>query len=152
VEKLTELGASAFFPFVCERSVRLQGGNTADKFAAVAVAALKQCDGAFLPTVQEPQPLEVAIAAVQAAGYTPLVASEAERALMLPTALEQHSGDLCLVIGPEGGWSDAERAWFAARGLPQVSLGNHVVRAETAAIAGMSMILGAQLKNNSQYY
>jgi 16S rRNA (uracil1498-N3)-methyltransferase len=48
--------------------------------------------------------------------------------------------DTALFIGPEGGWSEAERALFAARGLPLVRFGPHVMRIETAAVVGAAMI------------
>ena len=152
VEKLTELGVHAFFPFTSQRSVRQPSGNTAEKFAAVAVAAMKQCDGAFLPTVHGTRPLRPALEHLQEMGYTPLVASEAEQSNLLPVVLGQVHGDVCLVIGPEGGWSDEERAWFASAGLRTVSLGNHILRAETAAIAGAAMVVGHNLHGNHEFY
>ncbi|MCD4829659.1 MAG: 16S rRNA (uracil(1498)-N(3))-methyltransferase [Candidatus Cloacimonetes bacterium] len=152
VEKLTELGVSAFYPFTCEHSVRRPSGNTTARFVTVATAAMKQCDGAFLPLVHDTQPLRQTLDAIRAAGYTPLVASETECGSLLPVALGKVTGDMCLVIGPEGGWSEAEREWFEAEGLHTVSLGNHVLRAETAAIAGAGMVVGAFLSGNSEFY
>ena len=152
VEKLTELGVAEFFPFVSERAVRKPGGNTLDKFDAVAVAAMKQCDGAFLPVVHDTASLEKAVSTAQQAGYTVLIASESERGEHLPHALDEITGDVCLVIGPEGGWSDAEKAWFASAGLRTVGLGNHILRAETAAIAGVGMIVAQRLRSDPSFY
>lgn len=52
-------------------------------------------------------------------------------------------GSLCLVIGPEAGWSDNERGKFLASGFKPLSLGPRVLRAETAFTAGAALLLGA---------
>ena len=50
---------------------------------------------------------------------------------------------VALLVGPEGGWTDEERAEFAASGWTPVSLGPSILRAETAAIAGLAIVSAA---------
>ena len=50
------------------------------------------------------------------------------------------SADLVLVVGPEGGWSDAERAKLGAAGAAPIALGARVLRAETAVFAGLAVV------------
>ena len=47
---------------------------------------------------------------------------------------------MMLLVGPEGGWSPAERTLLADRGCRAVSLGPHVLRTETAAVVGLSFL------------
>jgi 16S rRNA (uracil1498-N3)-methyltransferase len=53
--------------------------------------------------------------------------------------------DAALLAGPEGGWTEEERAAAAASGWISASLGPQILRAETAVIAGLSVILNAYL-------
>ncbi|MFO7896496.1 MAG: RsmE family RNA methyltransferase, partial [Candidatus Cloacimonadales bacterium] len=51
VEKLTELGVREFYPLISERTVRKAGKNICQKFEKIAIAAIKQCDNAYLPQI-----------------------------------------------------------------------------------------------------
>lgn len=133
VEKCTELGAAAFFPLVTEHSVRQASANTLQRFAKVALAAIKQCDNPWLPQVYPALSLSEALREIRSQGYTPIVCSESKRGQWLHHLALDVSCKPCFLIGPEGGWSEAEFQQFEA--LEQISLGNLVTRAETAAIA-----------------
>jgi 16S rRNA (uracil1498-N3)-methyltransferase len=58
-------------------------------------------------------------------------------------AHRQPGHSVALLVGPEGGWTDREREQFAAAGWQPVSLGPHILRAETAAIAALAIINAA---------
>ena len=127
VQKLTELGVDRIVPFTASRSVvrwdRGRSDGHVDRLRRVAREAAMQCRRSWLPEVAALAPFgEVAAlpgAAMADAGGAPPT-------LEHPTVL----------IGPEGGWSDEERAC----GLPVVGLGAHVLRAETAAIAAATLL------------
>ena len=72
---------------------------------------------------------------------TRILLSENERQLSLKDALATHSpGDeLLLACGPEGGWSEEELTLFSKNGWTSASLGNTILRAETAAIAATAI-------------
>ena len=117
VQKLTELGVDHIVVFGAARSVPRWDAakieRNIDRLQRVAAEALMQSHGVYLPTVRfQPNVPETAV-----------LADFGGRAIA--------GGDTCLAIGPEGGWSDEERA----AAPDAVSLGSTVLRAETAAIA-----------------
>lgn len=127
VQKLTELGVDRILPFVAERSVaRWEGERAArhvDRLRRVSREAAVQARLAFLPIVTELTDFS-AVAALPGA-------ARCDRGGRAPSL------DLpILLVGPEGGWSDAERD----HPLPVVGLGPTVVRAETAAIAAGALL------------
>jgi 16S rRNA (uracil1498-N3)-methyltransferase len=146
VEKLTELGVRAFFPVISTRTV--QRADSADKYRRTALTAIKQCDNAFLPEVFEPALLEKALDEIRSRGWTVWVASEVER----DNFPEFPDRDACLLIGPEGGFTEAEFDLFRRREIPTFTLGNHVLRAETAAIAAAALWMGGRRKMDGGYY
>jgi 16S rRNA (uracil1498-N3)-methyltransferase len=133
VQKLTELGADRIVPFMAARSVvrwdeRRAAGNV-ERFRRVAREASMQCRRAWLPTVDEVTDFATATALPAAALAD---ADGAAPSLAHPTVL----------VGPEGGWSEEERAC----GLPAVALGAHVLRAETAAMAATALLAGLRAR------
>ncbi|MBW6514001.1 MAG: 16S rRNA (uracil(1498)-N(3))-methyltransferase [Candidatus Syntrophosphaera sp.] len=133
VEKCTELGAAAFFPLVTEHSVRQASDNTLQRFHKTALAAVKQCDNPWLPEVLQPQGPQQALDAIRDRGYTPILCSERRPDIWLHHLSPVKTGNPCFLIGAEGGWSEAEFALF--EGLEEITLGDLVTRAETAAIS-----------------
>jgi 16S rRNA (uracil1498-N3)-methyltransferase len=127
VQKLTELGVDRIVPFAAERSVvRWRDQRAAghiERLRRVAREAAMQSRRCWLPDVSEP------MAFVDAAS-APRVAL-AERGGE-PPSLEHPT----ILIGPEGGWTDDERA----RVGHHVSLSDQVLRVETAAIAAAALL------------
>ncbi len=133
VEKCTELGAEAFFPLLTEFSVREASVNTASRFDRIALAAIKQCDNPWLPKVFDPLPLARALDGIRDLGYTPVVCSERRPQQWLHHLKLDNGVKPCFLIGPEGGWGKDD--FTSLEGLPEVTLGPLITRAETAAIA-----------------
>lgn len=136
VEKAVELGVSRLVPVSTEftNSERLRR----DKAEAHMREAAEQCGALCLPEVDEVTPLSRLLA-----GWDParriLWADEA-RAGAGVTIAGLGPGPWSILIGPEGGFSDEERARLAA--LPfvvPVSLGPRILRAETAAVAAITL-------------
>ncbi len=151
VEKLTELGVKAFFPIQTERTMRKPNKNTLQKFTKVAISAIKQCDNAFLPEIAKVQKLPDLLDNLKS--YQALVGLETKAQQNLRDRLKQNPAEkFCLIIGPEGGFTSQEIDLFAEKEIPTFSLGNHIVRAETAAIATVSQFLAFQLEKNKFYY
>jgi 16S rRNA (uracil1498-N3)-methyltransferase len=137
VEKAAELGATAIWPLLAQRSVlRLSGERAAKRQAhwqAVAVAACEQCGRNRIPTVHPIEPLDQ---------WRPpegplrlLLSPRATQALS--AAAMQAAGPVLLLSGPEGGLTDAEEQSALAQGFGPVSLGQRVLRAETAPLAAL---------------
>lgn len=135
LEKATELGVAEIRPLVTRRCV-------ADKLnlaraQTIITEAAEQCARTALPTLHETQKLGALLA--QWPDERTLFFADETGGLPLQQALGAHPGPAALLIGPEGGFDDAERA--AIRAMPQavpVSLGPRILRGETAAIAGLA--------------
>lgn len=152
VEKLTELGVKDFFPVVSQHCVRQPNKNSRDKFEKIAIAAIKQCDNAYLPTVHECSDLEDLIPLLKEKGYLPCVALEFGEHKLLDKIAADSTKPLCLIIGPEGGFTEEEADYFVMNEVALFSLGNHILRAETAAIAASAQLLAYYLNQNPEYY
>ncbi len=135
-EKACELGVARFVPVLTARTVvdRLN----LDRLRAHMVEAAEQCGRTALPELAEP----VTLAALLA-GWDParaLVFADETGGAPLAEALRRVSAPLAILIGPEGGFTPAERD--AVRSVPQavaVSLGPRILRADTAAVAAIAV-------------
>jgi 16S rRNA (uracil1498-N3)-methyltransferase len=138
LEKATELGASAFWPVVSERTVvKLAGREDTkrDRWQRVVEEAARQCGRAEVPEVHRPGPLLDALPRLE--GQV-LVLDEEERGVRLSDAAGL--GPLALVVGPEGGLARAEVEALVAAGAVPVSLGPSILRTETAALAALAVL------------
>ena len=80
---------------------------------------------------------------VSAESMTRVVLAETEEDARLGNVLQSRPGDVALAVGPEGGWADGELAWFLDEGWVAASLGNTILRAETAAIVACALVMDA---------
>jgi 16S rRNA (uracil1498-N3)-methyltransferase len=139
VEKATELGAAAVRFVATERTARDErafGPGQLLRLHRIAIAAVEQCGRAVVPEVSGLHPLEEMMGR-DLAGAT-AVALDVGGSASPPTL----GGSRAVVlIGPEGGWSDEERARFERRSIPAWSLGERVLRVETAALAACARLL-----------
>ena len=131
VEKATELGVRTLQWFVSERTSRAFTKRALDRQRRVAKSALEQSGGAWLPRIGVPVPLEEADGLEGAAVLHPGAGTD----------LSAVRGVGTLVIGPEGGFSEAEIGWLAGRGATLTALGPRVLRTETAAVAALAVAL-----------
>lgn len=153
VEKLTELGVKELFPLVTRRTIRKCSENTDQKFLKAAISAIKQCDNSILPHINTTQTVTYFLDNLDKDVYQPLVALESKGHQQLTSLLSSISAPgYCLIIGPEGGFDREETANFVEYPVPAFTLGNHILRAETAAIAAMAQAVGFFLAENPKYY
>ncbi|MDO5288606.1 MAG: 16S rRNA (uracil(1498)-N(3))-methyltransferase [Pseudomonadota bacterium] len=152
VEKATELGAASVQPVLAERSsLRLSGERAAKKGAhwqAVAAAACEQSGRNRLPVIHAVQPLAACLAAQPAPHPAPegrLLLSLGAGTAPLSQAMQALPADapVILLSGPEGGLSPDEESAARAAGYQPVSLGARVLRAETAPLAALAVLLMA---------
>ena len=131
VQKLTELGVDRIIPFSAERSVvrwnDARAARNHERLSRVAREAVMQCRRAWLPEVVEVTAFGDLIARDTSASR-PVLADPGGRPL--------EPSDQMVLVGPEGGWSDEE----LDRVRDRVVLGEHVLRAETAAIAAGALM------------
>ncbi len=134
LEKAAELGAASLQPLRTARSVAEPAGESARRrFEALCVSAIRQSRQVHLPEIRQGVPLSDLLA-VGPAGRG-LIGHGGPDAEPLATALADRPAELTLLVGPEGGWTDAERADAAAAGFAPVRLGRSVLRTETAVVA-----------------
>jgi 16S rRNA (uracil1498-N3)-methyltransferase len=72
-----------------------------------------------------------------------IVLAETEKAVHLRDVLKSDHDNLVLAVGPEGGWTDDELQWFRQAGWAAASLGDTILRAETAAMVATALALDA---------
>jgi len=139
LEKATELGVRRIQPLITRRCVADK--LNAERARTIVTEAAEQCARTALPELAEPMKLD-ALLKGWPKDRTLFFADETGGDPAGP-AFAAHPGPAALLIGPEGGFDDAERA--AVRALPQaraISLGPRILRAETAAIAGCALWMG----------
>lgn len=145
VRQLTELGVSRFVPVMARRSVarpdpRRLAGRLA-RWRKIAAEALKQCRRGRVPAVDEACDLDAALAAAGACELKIVFWEAARRPLSDILAAARHPvHSAALLLGPEGGWEEAEVAAAEAAGFAVASLGPRILRAETAALAACALI------------
>lgn len=135
VEKTTELGVGLLVPVEADRSVMRPGEGRRARWRRVAIEAAEQCGRAVVPVIaSEPPPGALTLLLDPAAG-----ASVRER---LAGRASPVAG-VVVQVGPEGGWSAAEREARLATGALPVSLGPRTLRVETAAVLAVAQVLEA---------
>jgi 16S rRNA (uracil1498-N3)-methyltransferase len=140
VEKATELGVTSIQPLMCERSVlRLSGERAVKKQAhwqSVAIAACEQCGGNRVPLIHPVLTLPEWLLSAPTMQSQRAVLSLQTTAVTLRNWAQFDAADaLSCLSGPEGGLSPSEELAAVAAGFTRVSLGQRVLRAETAALA-----------------
>ena len=135
VEKAAEMGAARIVPvltaFTNSERVRV------DRLQAHAVEAAEQCGGTFVAEVAEPVALERLLADWPEDRQI-MFCDEALAGAAQPLAAK--GGKWAILVGPEGGFSDRERAAIHAMpGAHAVSLGPRILRADTAAVAALTL-------------
>jgi 16S rRNA (uracil1498-N3)-methyltransferase len=143
VELMTEVGVDGIVPWAADRCVvhwrGERGPRALGKWRATAREASKQSRRAWIPEVTEPQELDDVrrrVAAAECAVLLDAVAAIPLSRLALPA-----SGEIVLVVGPEGGTSAAEAAALRSAGAVEARLGPTVLRTSTAGAAAAAVLL-----------
>jgi 16S rRNA (uracil1498-N3)-methyltransferase len=138
VEKATELGVSAVVPLVTERTIPHHART--ERWQKIALAAMKQSGRSVLPHVSEPERLEVFLQRCAPLGVR-LLPHEKTKQPHLQDIVPMKVASVAVAIGPEGGFSEEEVELAAAAGFTPVSLGPRRLRAETAALITVGLVL-----------
>jgi 16S rRNA (uracil1498-N3)-methyltransferase len=143
VEEMTEVGVDRIMPWTAARCVAVwrgeRGARSLARWRATAREAAKQSRRAWIPEVTE---------AVAAADVAQVITKAACAIVLEPEAAESlggleppESGDLVVIVGPEGGLTDDESAAFRAAGATARRLGPTVLRASTAGTVAAAVLL-----------
>jgi 16S rRNA (uracil1498-N3)-methyltransferase len=146
-QKATELGVVRIAPVFSERSVGPEGlaHEKAHAWPGQTLRAARQCRRASVPEVRTTVPLTRALAEPywrEAAHryYLDDRAPKKSGAVALPARTPTAGIDVAFAVGPEGGWTDEERALLVAHGAEPMRLGGRVLRAETAVLVGLTVL------------
>ena len=145
IEKATELGVEQVIPVEAERSEKglaAAAQKRVVRWRRIGREASEQSRRARLPLIESAVSLADALRDQADYRYV-LEEAGAPPILSVMPGVRDMENRVALLIGPEGGWTDRERAEMAAIGWTTVSLGPAILRAETAAIAGLSIINAA---------
>jgi 16S rRNA (uracil1498-N3)-methyltransferase len=148
-EKCTEIGVTEIHPIISERSEK-KDLNLA-RLNKIVKEASEQCGRTTLPTVYDIKPLELAVSQVVKEGKVGVVFHTDSDASTAPlNNLIRHKNDtfpstdgkvglkpVAAFVGPEGGWTDVEMELFKQNNFKILSLGQNILRAETAAIVAV---------------
>lgn len=153
VEKLSELGATAFIPLAAARSVVLpEGRSKHERWVRIATESAKQSRRSGVMRIETLTPLAAMVHRAQSEnGGMDRHSGGRHAAWFLTTELPgapiaeaaaaaRGIASLTLFVGPEGGWTQAELDVFGSAGMSAVRLGATILRIETAAIAGGAVI------------
>jgi 16S rRNA (uracil1498-N3)-methyltransferase len=140
VEKATELGAAAVRFVLSSRAHREPGSGTLARLRRVADAALEQCHRSLRLVLSGPHPW-AELSALSGDEHWRGVLDTRADGTGFAGMKSSVVGRAALLIGPEGGWSDEERAELGRSGWQSIGLGARTLRVETAALAGASLLL-----------
>lgn len=140
IEKCVELGVSSVVPVYTDRCVRHLGARRLERLERIAVEAMKQSLGAYLPDLCSPRDFTLALSMASQFDLT-VVAWEGEKRQRLRDVLEAREAEaIALWIGPEGGFTQDELGHLKEQGAVTFSLGERRLKAETAAIASIAIL------------
>jgi 16S rRNA (uracil1498-N3)-methyltransferase len=141
IEKCTELNVTTIVPVIARRTEKhlaLAAKKRAERWRRIAREASEQSRRITPPEIADPVKLAEAL---NLTAELRIVLAETEREATLTDTLRSATGasSLALAIGPEGGWTDDELSSFQTSQWIAASLGDSILRAETAAIAALAI-------------
>jgi 16S rRNA (uracil1498-N3)-methyltransferase len=156
IEKCTELGVTRIVPIIARRTdshLATAAMKRRERWQRMALQASEQSRRAAPPEIATPIKLKdfcragvspaVGQASSAASPTCKIVLAESEDDSLLRDALAPRPSNLTLAIGPEGGWTADELQWFRDSGWTTASLGDTILRAETAAVVATALALDA---------
>ena len=150
VEKATEIGVARFVPLLAARSVVKTAADASkvERWRRIAIEAAEQCGRSAVPRVDGPVAFDDALASAEgvlllpyeAAGHT---ATAIQGALADQIDAVFALGAVSIFIGPEGGFEEAEVERARAAGATVVTMGERVLRSETAGLVASTLVMQA---------
>jgi 16S rRNA (uracil1498-N3)-methyltransferase len=139
IEKCTELGVSRIIPVIAARTeshLATAAPKRVERWQRIAKQASEQARRISPPEICAPIKFKDVLGMN---ADVRVVLSESEENLSLKDATPQHANSVLLAFGPEGGWKQEEISAFCDAGWTAASLGNTILRAETAVIAAVAI-------------
>ena len=138
IEKCTELGLRKFLPTLSDKTQTKK--ISMDRLKKNIVEAVEQCGGTFIPEILPVNPLAKIIQTLPKDRILVFCDESLESSNINDCLLKEKPKKVALLVGPEGGFSDSERNLLRTKkNVLPVSLGNRILRAETAAVSALTM-------------
>ena len=155
LQKGTELGITRFVPVICERTIPrgdgLSSDHKLDRYMTIVREASEQSHRGVIPTIGKTLPLDEALRISD--GHR-IILWEQETAIGINDQLNDKGLDssqgISLFVGPEGGFTNREIRCSVNYGLIPVTLGKRILRAETASLAAVVLVLSSLGEFSSQ--
>ncbi|HRI38674.1 MAG TPA: RsmE family RNA methyltransferase, partial [Nitrospira sp.] len=145
IQKATELGVHEIIPIESRHSVVQLKADRLDhqltRWQRIAVEAAQQSEQWRIPTIARPQSFTTALSHDRTPSTILMLTERHDgKSLQTITFPQDTSSSLLVLIGPEGGWSKEEREIAERQEVEPLTLGRQILRAETAAIATISIL------------
>ncbi len=137
VQKATELGVSEIIPVISERSEKK--GINLERVEKIIREASEQSERGVVPQIKAPMELRQAVSYIQGQNIPAVVFHTGQT--RIEWSKFDHLDALAIFIGPEGGYGDLDLQVFIQNQIPVYTLGNQILRAETAAMAVLAKLL-----------
>ncbi len=145
MEKATELGVAGIYPIYTDNCVLKKNviENKIEKWQNTMYAASKQCERANIPTCFPLSSLDEVVRCRKFDKVIALCERDTEKTLKeyLKENKIKENEEVLVIIGPEGGFSDKEFGYFKTHSIPRLSLGDLILKAETAVIVSIGNIV-----------
>lgn len=137
VQKATELGVTKIVPVYSTFTQRNVSLNY-DRLNKIAISACEQCGRSKLPIIEQSLDFDELLGRAKSTYL--IFPWEREMHGQLRAAIDKSKTDVSVFVGPEGGITEEEKNKLTDVGAKSVTLGTRILRAETAAIAALSVI------------
>ena len=139
LQKTTELGIQKFVPILCERSVVKE--INIERAEKIVIEASEQSNRISVPEIKNLEPLKNFLYKFPKNGYLIFCDINCKKSNLKDILTKKIQGPVCILIGPEGDFSESERQLIIERrGIISLSLANNILKAETAAIAAVTIV------------
>lgn len=143
VEKATELGVDRILPAIFKRTVvkfQDEESDKCERWKRIMVEASRQSGRFSIPEMAPPAPLRGVLPYIEHIENRWLLHEKEKSTTVKDAVAAQKSGEVCVVIGPEGGVEEGEVNWLKEHGFTACTLGESILRAETAPLVILSII------------
>ena len=139
IQKGTELGIQKFIPILSERTIVKE--INVERIKKIIVEASEQSNRLSIPEIKNLEPLKNFLYKFPKNGYLIFCDINCKKSNLKDILTKKIQGPVCVLIGPEGDFSESERQLITERkGIISLSLANNILKAETAAIAAVTIV------------
>ena len=145
LQKTTEMGVSAIFPFISSRTIPILGGEGDERrwnrWKRIVVESAKQCGRTVPPSIEGTGDLG-SVLEQPFHGFIKLILCEKEGLSLKERMreIDSNAGKFLFLVGPEGGFCEEEISAAKGKGFTPVGLGPRILRSETAGVAMLSIL------------